>query len=282
MELCQQISVLRQKITAAKSDGKQVGLVPTMGYLHAGHQSLIQQARLDCDLVVVSIFVNPIQFGPNEDYATYPRDLERDSQMAYAAGADLIFAPPVADMYPKPNLAHVEVDLMGNCLCGRSRQGHFRGVATVVSKLFNIAQPHKAYFGKKDAQQLAIIKRMVEDLNFPIHIVAIPIAREQDGLAMSSRNIYLSPAQRAQAPVLHQALVKAQEMFTLGERSSIQIIAAMKQMIGYQSLADIDYIEIVDTETLQPVEILDNSSLLALAVRFGKTRLIDNITLGED
>jgi len=252
-----------------------------MGYLHYGHLSLIKRARAENQVVVVSIFVNPLQFGPKEDYASYPRDLERDSELAFAAGADLIFAPAVEDMYPCQSLTHVETAVLGEWLCGQSRPGHFRGVTTVVSKLFNIVQPHNAYFGEKDAQQLAIIKQMVYDLNFPIDIVSVPIVREQDGLAMSSRNVYLSPEERSNATILNKALNQAKDLYFKGERNSAKIKEVMVDMINNVPGTTIDYVEICDFNTLQPIESIDSKALAAVAVRFGKTRLIDNITLAE-
>jgi len=253
-----------------------------MGYLHAGHQSLISRARRENDLVIVSVFVNPLQFGPQEDYSRYPRDLEHDCRLAASAGADIVFAPPVEEMYPHPIRTHVDVENLGDFLCGRSRPGHFRGVCTVVCKLFNIAQPDKAYFGQKDAQQLAIIRQMVADLNIPVAVVPVPIARDSDGLALSSRNVYLTPEERSQAPVLYRSLQQAKEMFAAGERDCSRIKAELTRSISAVPGTTIDYIEITDLHTLQPVAHINASVLVALAVWFSNTRLIDNIILAEE
>jgi pantoate--beta-alanine ligase len=276
------IMELRQTLAAVRSEGRQIGLVPTMGFLHDGHLSLIRRAAEENSLVVVSIFVNPLQFGPQEDYAAYPRDLPRDCSLAESAGADIVFAPEVEEMYPQASLTYVEIAVLGDELCGRSRPGHFRGVCTVVSKLLHIVQPERAYFGRKDAQQLAIIQRMAEDLNFPVQIVPVPICREPDGLAMSSRNSYLSPEERSQARVLFRALRESEQAFAAGERESRVFQARIKELIEQIPGTQIDYIEICATQTLQPVEQIDHQALLALAVRFGRTRLIDNCLLTEE
>jgi len=267
---------------AQRETGKQIGLVPTMGYLHEGHLSLVRQARAENDLVVVSIFVNPIQFGPSEDLASYPRDFERDSQLLAAEDTDVIFAPTVEQMYPPESVTFVEVtgDLTKG-LCGARRPGHFRGVTTVVSKLFNIVRPHRAYFGQKDAQQLVVIQRMVADLNFGIDIVPMPIVREPDGLAMSSRNRYLSPDERQAATVLYRALQHAKARIKSSVRSAAEIIASMQSVINQEKSAKVDYIEIVDANHLQPVGAIRGEVLIALAVYFGKTRLIDNLRVDE-
>ncbi|MDR3289345.1 MAG: pantoate--beta-alanine ligase [Peptococcaceae bacterium] len=281
MKLITAIADLRQTLAGARAAGKSIGFVPTMGCLHEGHQSLIRQASLENDLAVVSIFVNPLQFGPEEDYATYPRDLDRDCQLAVAAGAGIVFAPAAAEMYPQAALAYAAVELLGDGLCGKSRPGHFRGVCTVVSKLLHIVQPERAYFGEKDAQQLAIIRRLVLDLNMPVLIVAVPIQREPDGLAMSSRNRYLAADERKRAVVLYRALQEAQRVFAAGERESRMLKERMAAMITAVPGAAIDYIEIAEPQTLQPLENIQDTALLALAVRFGKTRLIDNCLLTE-
>ncbi len=281
MEIIRTISEMRTAVRKARLEGGTVGLVPTMGYLHKGHLSLISRATQANRLVVVSIFVNPLQFGPEEDFGSYPRDLEGDCALAAQAGADIIFAPAVEEMYPGKTLTQVEVALLGDWLCGRSRPGHFRGVTTVVSKLFNIVQPDKAYFGEKDAQQLAIIKQMVLDLNFPVEIVPVSIVREEDGLAMSSRNVYLSAQARSDALVLNGALQQARRLYGAGERNSAKIRQEMLKMIEDAPGANVDYVEICDRSNLQPIESIDKGALVAVAVRFGKTRLIDNITLTE-
>jgi pantoate--beta-alanine ligase len=266
---------------AWKRGGARVGFVPTMGYLHEGHISLVRIAKESCDKVVASIFVNPTQFGPNEDFARYPRDLKRDAAMCEAAGVDLLFVPPVEEIYPVGSATFVNVEgPITSTLCGASRPGHFRGVATVVAKLFGIVGPDVAVFGQKDAQQLLVIRRMTRDLFFPVEIVAGPIVRESDGLAMSSRNAYLGPDERAQATVLWRSLQEAARMFEGGERRASKIVAKAREIIGFSPLARPDYVELVDNETLLPVQgNIDGTALLALAVFFGKTRLIDNAVL---
>lgn len=280
MQVVTQIARLKQVVHAAKSNGKTVGLVPTMGYLHEGHLTLMRQARAEQGLVIATLFVNPLQFGPQEDYADYPRDLERDCKLAESTGIDILFAPSVDEMYPAGGgkiLTYVDVDKITATLCGASRPGHFRGVATVVSKLFNISEADVAYFGQKDAQQVAVIRRMVEDLNMNVKIVAVPIVRETDGLALSSRNKYLDPSQRQAALVLSRSLAKARELLTAGVCDSAAILSAMRALVDNEPLAEIDYIQIVDTLTLESIDKIGSSALLALAVRFGKTRLIDNM-----
>ena len=268
-----------RKVTANwKKRGFSVGLVPTMGYLHPGHISLIERARKENDMVVVSIFVNPIQFGPNEDLDKYPRDMAHDREVCEKAGAELIFAPQPSEMYPCENLAFVDIRGLGDGLCGAKRPGHFRGVCTVVSKLFNIVLPDRAYFGEKDAQQLAIIKRMVKDLNFGTMIVSCPIVREPDGLAMSSRNLYLSPEERKAALSVSRSLSGAKELMRNGEKNAVKIRETIVAGISAEPLARIDYAEIVDSADLRPVEKIDKPVLAAVAVYFGKTRLIDNFT----
>ncbi|HEY3363691.1 MAG TPA: pantoate--beta-alanine ligase [Symbiobacteriaceae bacterium] len=280
MQLVSTIAEVRQAVAAAHRGGKRVGFVPTMGYLHEGHRSLMQQARKECDFVVVSIFVNPAQFGPNEDFDRYPRDLEGDGALCRAVPVDLIFSPSVAEIYPQPFLSRVGVSGITETLCGASRPGHFEGVATVVTKLFNIVRPDVAYFGQKDAQQVAVIRRMAADLNMDfVEIVACPIFREPDGLAMSSRNVYLSPAERQAALVLSRSLRMAAERVAAGERDIDRLKAAMRALIAAEPLAAIDYVEIVDTVALRPLERLESQALAAVAVRFGKTRLIDNTIL---
>ncbi len=272
----------REVIWNWEKRGFSVGLVPTMGYLHPGHVSLIERARKENDMVVVSIFVNPIQFGPNEDLDKYPRDMAHDTEACEKAGADLIFTPEPSEMYPSENLAFVDIKELGNGLCGAKRPGHFRGVCTVVSKLFNIVLPDRAYFGEKDAQQLAIIRRMVKDLNFRTEIVSCPIVREPDGLAMSSRNLYLSPEERKAALSLSRSLSEAKELMRKGEKDAVKIRDAIVAGISAEPLAKIDYAEIVDSADLSPVEKIEKPVLAAAAVYFGKTRLIDNFTFEGD
>lgn len=279
MELVTTIAGVKERVRPRRRAGQTVGFVPTMGYLHEGHLSLVRQARAACDYVVASIFVNPLQFGPREDFSRYPRNLERDAAMLRETGCHLLFAPPVAEMYPREMRTFVEPTFLTDHLCGASRPGHFRGVATVVTKLFNIVEPDVAYFGEKDAQQLAVIRRMVADLNMNVTIVGVPTVREADGLAMSSRNAYLSPEERQGARVLSQALRLAADLVARGERDAAAVTAAMARLIAAEPLARLDYAAAVDADTLQPVARLGGRVLLALAVFFGQTRLIDNITL---
>jgi len=255
-----------------------VGTRPTMGYLHPGHMSLIERARKENDMVVVSIFVNPIQFGPNEDLDKYPRDMAHDREVCEKAGAELIFAPQPSEMYRSDNFAFVDIKELGDGLCGAKRPGHFRGVCTVVSKLFNIVLPNRAYFGEKDAQQLAIIRRMVRDLNFGTEIVSCPIVREPDGLAMSSRNLYLSPEERKAALSISRSLGEAKELMRKGEKDAVKIRDIITAGISAEPLAKIDYAEIVDSSDLRPVQRIEKPVLAAVAVYIGKTRLIDNFT----
>ncbi len=279
MIICKKISAVRDIVKEQRGQGRSIALVPTMGYLHEGHLTLVEEARKSGAFVVMSIFVNPLQFGPNEDFARYPRDLERDAKKAEGAGVDLIFNPEVEEIYPAKNLTHVEVDELGDSLCGASRPGHFRGVTTVVSKLFHIVQPDRAYFGQKDYQQYLIICQMVKDLNFPIEVIGVPIVREEDGLALSSRNLYLSPEQRAEALVLQRSLGEAENWLRQGERSALTIEERIKELIRNESSGEIDYVEIRSAENLHRVEQIEGKIFIALAVRFGSTRLIDNKVL---
>ena len=272
------VQEVRELIGNWKKRGFSVGLVPTMGYLHPGHMSLIERARKENDMVVVSIFVNPIQFGPNEDLDKYPRDMAHDREVCEKAGAELIFAPQPSEMYPSDNFAFVDIKELGDGLCGAKRPGHFRGVCTVVSKLFNIVLPNRAYFGEKDAQQLAIIKRMVKDLNIGTEIVSCPIVREADGLAMSSRNLYLSPEERKAALSISRSLGEAKELMRKGEKDAVKIRDIITAGISAEPLAKIDYAEIVDSSDLRPVQRIEKPVLAAVAVYIGKTRLIDNFT----
>ncbi len=278
MIMSESVQEVRKLTSNWKKRGFSVGLVPTMGYLHPGHISLIERARKENDMVVVSIFVNPMQFGPNEDLDKYPRDMAHDREVCEKAGADLIFAPDTSEMYPSENLAFVDIKELSGGLCGAKRPGHFRGVCTVVSKLFNIVLPDRAYFGEKDAQQLAIIRRMVKDLNFGTAIVSCPIVREPDGLAMSSRNLYLSPEERKAALSLSRSLNAAKELMRKGEKNAVKIREMIVAGISAEPLARIDYAEIVDSADLKPVDNIEKPVLAAVAVYFGKTRLIDNFT----
>lgn len=276
MNVTTTISETREQIRAWKKEGYTIGLVPTMGFLHEGHASLIQRCRKENDKVVVSVFVNPTQFGPNEDLEDYPRDFERDCRLCEDIGADLIFHPEPEEMYQNA-CAYVNIETLSDTLCGKTRPVHFRGVCTVVSKLFHIVAPDQAYFGQKDAQQLAIIRKMVNDLNFDIRIVGCPIIREEDGLAKSSRNTYLKPQERKAALCLYRAVQRGQEVIAAG-CSSTAIQQEMKKVIDAEPLAKIDYISVVDALTMQPVEKVERDVLVAMAVYIGKTRLIDNFS----
>ena len=258
-----------------------VGFVPTMGYLHEGHLSLVRAAREANAHTIVSIFVNPAQFGPGEDFERYPRDTERDLSLLRDERVDVVFIPPVEELYPEGASTFVEVEGTTDVLEGAHRPGHFRGVTTVVATLFNIVQPTRAYFGRKDAQQLALVRKMMRDLRRDIEIVGLPIVREPDGLAMSSRNAYLSPEERTAALVLSRALNKAGELFAAGERDAEALRRAMRELIGAEPLARVDYVSVADPETLRELDRVESSALASLAVRIGRTRLIDNVTLGE-
>ena len=280
------IAEMRAASRLAKSGGKRLGLVPTMGALHEGHLSLMRAAKASCDAVVASIFVNPTQFGPNEDLAKYPRTFERDCQLLAKENVDLVFSPSVEEMYPPGAVTWVTVEELSNKLDGRSRPGHFRGVTTVVSKLFNIVEPDAAFFGQKDAAQLAIIRHMVSDLCIPVEIIACPIVREPDGLAMSSRNAYLNPQHRKQALVLHRSLMRIRTLTDAGEQNAARLIAAARDEFLSEPNVRIDYIEIVNPSTLDAVDNVSKAALAAVAAFVGATRLIDNILIpvedGED
>ena len=276
MNIVKTISEVRNEVKNWRKQGMSVGLVPTMGYLHEGHKSLIERACKENDKVVVSVFVNPTQFGPGEDLATYPRDIQRDAALCEDAGAALIFNPEPEEMYFDDFHTYVTMESLSDELCGKTRPIHFRGVCTVVSKLFHIVAPDRAYFGQKDAQQLAIIKRMVRDLNFDIEIVGCPIVREEDGLAKSSRNTYLNPEERKAALVLSKAVYLGQELIQKGERNADVIVEKMKQLIEEEPLAKIDYVQAVYAVSIQPVAEIKGTVLVAMAVYIGKTRLIDN------
>ena len=275
MKIVSTIEEVRAQVKEWKKEGQSIGFVPTMGYLHEGHMSLIDAAG-ENDKVVVSIFVNPMQFGPTEDLAGYPRDLEHDAKLCEEHGVDLIFHPTPEEMYGDQFYSYVDMDVLTKELCGLSRPVHFRGVCTVVTKLFNIVTPDRAYFGQKDAQQLAVIKRMVKDLNMPLTVTGCPIIREADGLAKSSRNTYLSIEEREAALVLSRSIFLGKEMVEKGERDCKKILAAMTAEIEKEPLAKIDYVKIVDLDTMQQVEKIDRGILAAKAVYIGKTRLIDN------
>ncbi len=279
MKICATIKDIRAASHAAHLAGQRLSLVPTMGALHEGHLSLVRAAKAQSDFVTVSIFVNPLQFGPTEDLAKYPRTFDRDQALLEKEGVDLIFAPSVAEMYPTTAVTYVNVEGLSDRLDGQSRPGHFRGVTTVVSKLFHIVAPDLAVFGQKDAAQVAIIRRMVRDLNIPVEILVAPIVREPDGLAMSSRNAYLDPQQRQQALVLSRSLQRLQEIFQQGERSAAQLVAAGRQLLAEEPSVRIDYLSVVDPESLEPVAEVKRDALLAVAAYVGSTRLIDNVVL---
>ncbi len=277
MQTASTVAEVRERVRAWKREGLSVGLVPTMGFLHEGHKSLIVRAAAENDRVVVSDFVNPTQFGPNEDLESYPRDFERDCALCEEAGAALVFHPEPSEMYAPDACTYVNMDALTHELCGLTRPIHFRGVCTVVSKLFNIVTPDRAYFGQKDAQQLAVIRRMVRDLNFGIEVVGCPIVREEDGLAKSSRNTYLSAEERAAALCLSRAVFAGQKMVEEGERDAERVLAAMRAVIEAEPLAKIDYVKMVDFDTIEQIAHIEDAPVLcAMAVYVGKTRLIDN------
>ncbi|MFZ5986209.1 MAG: pantoate--beta-alanine ligase [Bacillota bacterium] len=279
MRVIETISDLKALIRSQKKAGKTIGFIPTMGYLHEGHLSLVKVSRQHNDITIMSIFVNPTQFGPNEDFDKYPRDMESDFYKAESAGVDIIFAPGVSEIYPEGYRTYVNVEGITEVLCGKSRPGHFRGVTTIVNKLFNLVEPDRAYFGQKDAQQVAVIRKMVRDLNMNLEIVTCPIVRESDGLAMSSRNVYLSEDDRKSAVILSKSLFGAEELVRDGERKKDNVVKFIKSMIETENRAQIDYVEVINADTLEEIEILDGRVLIALAVKFGSTRLIDNVVL---
>jgi pantoate--beta-alanine ligase len=273
------IDEMRSASRAARQSGRRLGLVPTMGALHEGHLSLVRAARSSADIVAASIFVNPTQFGPNEDLAKYPRSFERDRDLLQSEGVELLFAPSVEEMYPAGAVTWVTVEELSNKLDGRSRPGHFRGVTTVVSKLFHIVEPDVAFFGQKDAAQVAIIRHMVRDLNLPVHITVCPIVREPDGLAMSSRNAYLDPEQRKEALVLQRSLLVVQQLIEQGQSSASNLIVAGRQEFAHKPSVRLDYFEIVNPDTLDPIQAIKDRALIAVAAYVGSTRLIDNLLI---
>ena len=279
MKTIENISRMSTFVKMMKKEGKSIGLVPTMGYLHEGHLSLVKAAKKHTDVVIMSIFVNPLQFGPKEDFEKYPRDLKHDEEAAREAGVDVVFYPSGKDMYPEGYATYVTVEKLTGSLCGESRPGHFRGVATVVTKLFNIVKPEVAYFGQKDMQQAMIIKKMASDLNMETEVKVMPVFREKDGLAMSSRNKYLSAAERSDAAVIHQSLKNAEMLIKNGERDAGKIIKAVEDMIKTKQSARIEYVQLVDTRELKSVKTITGEIALAVAAFVGKTRLIDNTTI---
>jgi len=279
VELTTTVADARSRLAVARRQGASVGLVPTMGSLHDGHLSLVRAARADCDVVAMTIFVNPLQFGAGEDLDAYPRDLDRDRVLAESAGVDLLFAPSTAEMYPEPPATSVVVAGLTDTMEGASRPTHFAGVATVVTKLFHVAGPCRAYFGEKDYQQLAVIRRMVADLSFPVEVVGCPIVRESDGLALSSRNAYLAPEERAAAPVLHRSLLAGRAAIEDGERDPNAVVAVIRGVVEDEPLAELDYAEALDAETLRRPDQLVGDVRLLVAARFGRPRLLDNLGL---
>ena len=282
LKVIDSIKEMQSQSEALRLSGQKISFVPTMGYFHEGHLSLMREARKTADHVVVSIYVNPTQFGPKEDFSKYPRDFERDAQMAQSVDVDTIFFPSNQEMYPNAYQTYVDVEKVTQNLCGMSRPGHFRGVTTICCKLFNIVKPHSAIFGQKDFQQLAAIKRMVADLNMDMEIIGLPTFREPDGLAMSSRNVYLSPEERSSALSLVGALKRVQKLYAEGERNAAVMIHQAEKLIKSANFTDIDYIKICDTATLEDVNEVKGEVVMALAVKVGKTRLIDNSVLGEE
>jgi pantoate--beta-alanine ligase len=279
MKICATIPEARAACGDARASRKRLGFVPTMGALHEGHLSLVRAAKAQCDAVAVSIFVNPTQFGPTEDLSKYPRQFSGDCRLLEQEGVDILFAPPVEEIYPGGEVTWVLVEGLSEKLDGRSRPGHFRGVTTIVAKLFHILEPEAAFFGQKDAAQLAVIRRMVDDLNFPVEIVGCPIVREPDGLAMSSRNAYLNREERSRALVLQRSLQEARQQFNAGERRAAKLISAAKEVFAREPKVALDYFEIVDPDTLDPVERISQTTLVAAAAYVGTTRLIDNLVL---
>ncbi len=279
MQVAKTVREVRAWTKLARAEGKTIGFVPTMGYFHEGHLSLMRRAKAECDLCVVSLFVNPTQFGPSEDFQRYPRDFARDAAMAESVGVDLLFAPEVEEMYPEGYQTYVDVTEVTRRLEGAARPGHFRGVATVCTKLFNIVQADRAYFGKKDYQQLKVIQRMVRDLNIPTEIVPCETVREPDGLAMSSRNVYLKPDERQAATVLYRALCAGRDAILAGERDAKKVQALVEQVIATEPLVKTEYVDVADAETLEPLTHLRDEVLISLAARVGVARLIDNITV---
>jgi len=282
MEIIVQAKEMQRHSEQRRREGMTISFVPTMGYLHKGHLSLMREGRKRGDCLVASIFVNPTQFGPAEDYDRYPRDLKQDLKLVQGVGVDICFTPTVADMYPDGFQTFVEVERVTQNLCGSARPGHFRGVTSVVAKLFNIVKPHLAFFGQKDYQQLIAIKRMGKDLNMDIEVIGMPTIREPDGLAMSSRNAFLNPKKRKEAARLYRSLLKGKELYAQGARSAAAILQEVRSIIEEDKSADIDYVKICDAHTLEDIEEIKGEAIIALAVKMGKTRLIDNIILKEE
>ena len=282
MKVVNTITELQELIKHEKSQHHSIGLVPTMGFLHEGHRALLKRARQENEMIVLSVFVNPLQFGPNEDLANYPRDFDRDQKVAEEVGVDILFHPSVQEMYPNELSVTMQVHKRTNVLCGKSRPGHFDGVVTVLTKLFHLVQPNKVYFGKKDAQQVAVVDSLVNDLNFPLQIVAVDTVREHDGLAKSSRNVYLTEEERAEAPILYRSLQRGLELIRAGEKNPESVISCIADMIHAETTGEVDYVSMLSYPNLETVELINGDYIIALAVKFSKARLIDNVIFKQE
>ena len=282
MKVVNTITELQELIKHEKSQHHSIGLVPTMGFLHEGHRALLKRARQENEIIVLSVFVNPLQFGPNEDLANYPRDFDRDQKVAEEVGVDILFHPSVQEMYPNELSVTMQVHKRTNVLCGKSRPGHFDGVVTVLTKLFHLVQPNKVYFGKKDAQQVAVVDSLVNDLNFPLQIVAVDTVREHDGLAKSSRNVYLTEEERAEAPILYRSLQRGLELIRAGEKNPESVISCIADMIHAETTGEVDYVSLLSYPNLETVELINGDYIIALAVKFSKARLIDNVIFKQE
>ena len=282
MKVVNTITELQELIKHEKSQHHSIGLVPTMGFLHEGHRALLKRAREENEMIVLSVFVNPLQFGPNEDLANYPRDFDRDQKVAEEVGVDILFHPSVQEMYPNELSITMQVHKRTNVLCGKSRPGHFDGVVTVLTKLFHLVQPNKVYFGKKDAQQVAVVDSLVNDLNFPLQIVAVDTVRENDGLAKSSRNVYLTEEERAEAPILYRSLQRGLELIRAGEKNPESVISCIADMIHAETTGEVDYVSMLSYPNLEKVELINGDYIIALAVKFSKARLIDNVIFKQE
>lgn len=282
MKVVSTITELQELIKHEKSQHHSIGLVPTMGFLHEGHRALLKRARQENEIIVLSVFVNPLQFGPNEDLANYPRDFDRDQKVAEEVGVDILFHPSVQEMYPNELSVTMQVHKRTNVLCGKSRPGHFDGVVTVLTKLFHLVQPNKVYFGKKDAQQVAVVDSLVNDLNFPLQIVAVDTVREHDGLAKSSRNVYLTEEERAGAPILYRSLQRGLELIRAGEKNPESVISCIADMIHAETTGEVDYVSVLSYPNLETVKLINGDYIIALAVKFSKARLIDNVIFNQE
>ncbi len=282
MKVVNTITELQELIKHEKSQHHSIGLVPTMGFLHEGHRALLKRARQENEIIVLSVFVNPLQFGPNEDLANYPRDFDRDQKVAEEVGVDILFHPSVQEMYPNELSVTMQVHKRTNVLCGKSRPGHFDGVVTVLTKLFHLVQPNKVYFGKKDAQQVAVVDSLVNDLNFPLQIVAVDTVREHDGLAKSSRNVYLTEEERAGAPILYRSLQRGLELIRAGEKNPESVISCIADMIHAETTGEVDYVSVLSYPNLETVKLINGDYIIALAVKFSKARLIDNVIFNQE